>query len=74
MRFIFALLVVGALGYELVALVNRQPGDTISEIVWRASRRPLLPFALGMVMGHFVWQRAPDDKSVRGSATRTAMR
>lgn len=43
------------LAYEIVALVNHRSGDTLSEAFWRASRRPLIVFALGMVVGHFVW-------------------
>lgn len=52
-----------ALGYEAWALVNRSKGDTISEIVWDATiKRPLVPFAAGLLMGHFFWQRVPDDE------------
>lgn len=42
--------------YEAYALLNSRPGDTLSEAFWRASRRPLVPFALGVLVGHFVWQ------------------
>lgn len=43
--------------YEAYSLANRMPNDTLSEAVWRAFyRRPLLPFMLGVVVGHFVWQ------------------
>jgi hypothetical protein len=43
--------------YEAYSLANRIPGDTLSEAVWRAIyRRPLIPFLMGVVMGHFVWQ------------------
>lgn len=52
--------VLGALGallaYETWTLVNNERDDTISETLWRASRRPLVPFALGCVVSHFVWQ------------------
>lgn len=45
------------LAYEAYSLSNRTPNDTLSEAVWRAFyRRPLLPFLLGVVIGHFVWQ------------------
>lgn len=48
---------LGILGlYELYALYNRDPGDTISELVWKAAvKRPLLPFAFGLLMGHWFW-------------------
>jgi len=44
-----------ALIYEAWALKTTVPGDTISELVWRASKRPLVPFACGFLMGHFFW-------------------
>lgn len=44
------------LAYEYYALKTTQSGDTISEIIWKMSKRPLVPFALGMLAGHFVWQ------------------
>lgn len=56
-RWIFALLVVGLLGYEAYALVTPGGTDTISEIIWYLSKRPLIPFVLGFLMGHFFWQR-----------------
>ena len=44
--------------YELVALMDGKAGDTISEIMWHvAAQRPILPFAMGVLMGHFFWQR-----------------
>jgi hypothetical protein len=61
-KVVFLGLVGGALAYEVWAIANKKRGDTISEIVWTATaRRPLLPFALGMVAGHFFWQRVPDE-------------
>ena len=43
--------------YEVYALLDNKPGDTISEVVWYLSKRPLLPFLVGIVCGHFFWQR-----------------
>lgn len=45
--------------YEAYALVNRKPEDTLSEAVWRMSRRPLVPFLAGLLCGHFFW--GPQD-------------
>lgn len=42
--------------YEFYALKTKEDGDTISELIWKWSRRPLVPFAVGMLVGHFVWQ------------------
>lgn len=59
MKKIFLSLVLAMVIYELVALGNTTPGDTISEIIWTASvHRPLIPFAFGLLMGHFFWQRS----------------
>lgn len=58
MKWIFLTLVLAACLYELSALATKQPGDTISEIVWEiSSKRPILPFALGVLCGHFFWQK-----------------
>lgn len=45
-----------AFAWEAWTLVNKHPKDTISESVWRASKRPLIPFLAGMLCGHFFWQ------------------
>lgn len=57
MKWIFYLLVLSMLVYEAYALTNRVSGDTISEIIWDLSKRPLVPFAFGLLMGHFFWQQ-----------------
>lgn len=45
------------LAYEAYTLLNKEKEDTLSEEFWRvAYRRPLIPFGLGMLVGHFVWQ------------------
>jgi hypothetical protein len=42
--------------YEVYAIVNKNDGDTISEMIWEVSvKRPLIPFAFGFLMGHFFW-------------------
>ena len=42
--------------YEVLALYQGK-GATISEIVWAVSRyHPLVPFAFGLLVGHFFWQ------------------
>ncbi len=43
--------------YEGYAIATTASGDTISEVVWRISERPLVPFAFGLLMGHFFWPR-----------------
>lgn len=49
------------LAYEAWTLLNKKKGDTISESVWRAtSRRPLVPFAFGMLMGHFFFNKVEE--------------
>lgn len=58
MIFVLILGVALILGYEIWAIRRKEPGDTISEIFWKASRKPLVPFALGLLCGHLVWQSA----------------
>lgn len=63
MKRIFLALVGGLCIYELVALENDCPDDTISEIMWAATtKRPILPFAAGVLCGHFFWQRVADAR------------
>lgn len=50
------------LAYEAYTLANGDDGDdagdTISETVWSAvSVHPIVPFALGFLLGHWVWQK-----------------
>jgi hypothetical protein len=54
---VFLALVLLLLLYELVAF-KRQNHETISEIFWRLSARPIVPFAMGVLMGHLFWQAA----------------
>lgn len=50
--------IVALLGYEGYTLINTTPGDTLSEAVWAvAGSYPLLPFLVGILCGHFFWQR-----------------
>lgn len=56
LRRVFLGLVAGLVVYEIVALRNECEGDTISEIVQAATtRRPIVPFAAGVLCGHFFW-------------------
>jgi hypothetical protein len=60
LAFTIVLVIVGVLlgGYELVALIGRKPGTTISAHVWEScTKRPLIPFLFGLISGHFFWQR-----------------
>jgi hypothetical protein len=41
--------------YEIWSLKSPQTGDTISEIIWKLAKRPIVPFAFGVLMGHFFW-------------------
>lgn len=50
------------LAYEAYTLANGSDGedarDTISETVWRAvATHPIVPAAIGLLMGHWLWQR-----------------
>lgn len=68
MRKLFLGLVGGMVAYELVTLANECEGDTISEIMWSATaKRPILPFAFGVLMGHFFWQRCDGQAPPRSA-------
>jgi hypothetical protein len=65
---IFLGLVAALVLYEVAALVDEREGDTISEIMWETTaRRPILPFALGVLMGHFFWQRGDSRPPARAA-------
>ncbi len=69
-KWVFLGLVGGLLVYEFATLANKRPGDTISEIVWDATaHRPLVPFAFGLLMGHFFWQRVDSPASSPAAQT-----
>lgn len=54
--FAYAILLL-AVVYEAIALVNGQPGDTLTEITWTLSQQwPILPFAAGVIAGHLFWR------------------
>lgn len=69
MKPIFLALVGGLVAYELVALSEKRKGDTISEITWSTSSHyTILPFAAGVLCGHFFWQRSQSAASPSSSA------
>lgn len=46
--------------YDVVMIVNKTDGDTISEILLKvASRWPVIAFAAGVVVGHLWWPQSP---------------
>ena len=60
--FIATLSISALIAYEIYAIANDQPGDTISDYFWAVSGKyPILPFLLGIIIGtlagHFWWQR-----------------
>lgn len=67
--------VVGAatlalLAYEAYTLANgdrgEDAGDTISEAVWGALVvHPIVPCALGLLLGHWVWQKRSVYEEIR---------
>lgn len=54
--YVFGGLVLLALLWELWTVVNRRPGDTISETIWKVSAKSrMIPFVLGVLIGHWFW-------------------
>lgn len=47
----------GLLIYEMYAVFNATPGDTLSEAVWKYGQHPMIWLAVGILIGHFAWQR-----------------
>lgn len=47
---------LGLAAFEAYTLLNRRKGDTISEATWRTMNRPIVPFIIGALSAHFVWQ------------------
>jgi len=43
--------------YDIYAVVNSRPGDTISEVIGFFNRYPVVPFFAGIVCGHLFWTR-----------------
>lgn len=42
--------------WDLIVATDGKPGNTISEItLYYARRHPVIPFALGVIMGHLFW-------------------
>lgn len=52
----------GLLAYEMYAVLNGTPGDTLSEAVWIWGQHPMVAFAVGVVAGHFWWQKKEKAK------------
>ncbi len=48
--------IAGLLAYEMYAVLNGAPGDTLSEAVWKYGQHPMIAFAAGVLVGHFFWQ------------------
>lgn len=57
-RLLLAVVLGTLLAYEAWVLVTRQPRSTISEVFWDFARFPLVPFIVGVLCGHFFWQRS----------------
>jgi hypothetical protein len=49
---IVALLLIG---WDIYVAVNKDEGDTISEVLLWVGSHPVLPFAMGVLMGHLFW-------------------
>jgi hypothetical protein len=57
--------IVIILGYDVVAAIYGGTGSTISEVITSWSYgTPLLPFAFGVVCGHWFWHGKEDAPAV----------
>lgn len=41
--------------WEGYTLLNKAPGDHITARVRHWSKRPMIPFCIGVLIGHFLW-------------------
>jgi len=57
-KIVIIAVVVGLIGYDIFVVVEPTEGDTISEVTlsW-AWQSAFVPFALGVLGGHFTWPR-----------------
>lgn len=56
---------LGLIGWDIYVALTPEPGDTISQVVLGfAQNHPVLPFAFGVLMGHFFWpqRRKPQGR------------
>ena len=54
-------------GWDVYVAVHPVAGDTISELTLAAAmRHPIIPFALGVVMGHLFWPQYREPDNLRG--------
>ncbi len=67
---ILVTIVLVAIVWDIVVAVNRTPGDTISELTlsW-AHEHPVLPFCIGIVVGHLFWPQYRQRRRRRRSGT-----
>jgi uncharacterized membrane protein len=50
--------VVGLIGWDIYVAATPIRGDTISEIIRQAAyKHPMIPFTLGVLIGHWFWSR-----------------
>jgi hypothetical protein len=61
-RTIWGALLAAGLAHEVYTVANKRRGDTLSELVWAATdSTPLVPLAIGVVVGHWFWPRRTGD-------------
>jgi hypothetical protein len=57
MRYLVLVAIVLLIVYEIWSIKSVQTGDTLSEMMWKLSERPLIPFMFGMLCGHYFWRK-----------------
>lgn len=57
--------IVGLAGWDVVVATNKEKGDTISEILLKASKgTPMVGVAWGILTGHLFWPQAKTPSSL----------
>lgn len=52
---VLGVFIAGLVAWEIYTLVNDEPNDTISEVVAFFGRHPIVPFLVGVLIGHWFW-------------------
>ena len=66
--FIFAVVVVGVL-FDVYVFIRGGTEATISWMIFEAAHKyPMIPFAVGILCGHFFWQMKPHLKLAKNKS------
>ena len=72
-RIFCTVVIVTSAIFDIIAISLAGPEATISRLVYYTSRDyPILPCAIGVLLGHFYWPQTPPNLAVRDNMIRQA--